>query len=343
MKYILISLLILVSISMCTGSDISQFLPGQSNNILQTGDYLYFDVDTIPSSITSGRDLTLIFQVTNNNNYDIRDLKIEAYDTCIFTGSSYYVPNEGSNNQGVLKANQSKTWKWVWKAGETRLEKNCDIKIKAEYKASFSLQQDIVVLSQDEYLSRQTKGTLNSIPANSGCSDSPLRIDLTFPESMPFIEDTLGYSMTIDYYNTGDGFLSVNKNEINITESENIEMDTDCNGYFSNGELRFINNKAPKTTCYFETNDIDQPISIETMEITADYTYMIDRIVSVKVGPSNTVTINTPSSEEQGTKCADMFTNSIGQCVDSNRCIATCNYMASDCQAEGMCCCNEVR
>lgn len=291
MKYLPILFVLLTCLCVDLPFDIPINFPTGPNVLVQGDPYLQLNVQVIPQEITEERDITLIFELKNNNNYDIRDVSVRAYDTCIFTGDDYdYIPNEGKADEGILKSNQSKSWKWVWTAGSTRLEKDCNIKISAEYSADFSLSQDIVVLSEDEYSARQMEGTLYTISAQSYSSKSPLDIRLSFPEKQPFVEKINNYGMEIEYYNVGDCFLTVYDSDIVITEPDNINIVECVGGSVSDDKLIFINKKSSKRTCYFNTVDIDQPISIQKLQITADYTYLIDTSVSVKVIPTKTST-----------------------------------------------------
>jgi hypothetical protein len=97
--------------------------------------------------------------------------------------------------------------------------------------------------------------------------------------------------MEINYFNVGDGFLTVYNRSIAISEPDNMRI-VQCVGgaVSSDGKIVFINKKSSKRTCYFSTTVISQPISIETLSITAPYTYLIDTSVSVKVNPGGTST-----------------------------------------------------
>lgn len=279
MKYLPI-LLILIT-SLCVNIPIDLPLGGQ-NIIAQSDPYLQLNVQTIPTEIIPGRTLTLIFDITNNNNFDLDSVHIKAYDTCIFDDRGY------TEETFSLKSNQSKSWTWEWGTDPTNLEKDCEIKIKAEYSANFSLYQDMVILTRDEYLARQMAGTLNSIPASSQKSKSPLNIVLTFPEEQPFMSGTNGYSMDIEYYNVGGGFLTVLDGDVVIKEGSYIDIVECAGGSVSDGKLNFINKKSSKKTCYFNIDDIGQPILIDSMSIEAKYSYVTDTFVSVKVKPGRT-------------------------------------------------------
>ena len=338
MKYLPILLLILFT-SLCVDLpfDLPAInLPGQ-NNIGQTDPYLELNVQAIPKETVPGRKLTLVFDMTNNNNYDIRNVYVKAYDRCVFTGGEdYFIPNEGGgSNEGILRPNQTVTWSWEWNTGQTRLEKDCEIKISANYIATYSLSQDIIVMTEDEYLSRQMSGTLYNVPANSQSTKAPFDIELTFPEKQPFLAGTNKYSVYIDYYNRGNGFLTVENSEANIkiTHATNTGP-LECFGGTSTENLNFINNKAPRVTCYFDAESISQPLSIDSMTIEADYTYLVEKSVLVTVKPDKSMDVgyetNTCNSEVGG------------NCVSSSICSAdhgNCNSNPYECSGTRPCCC----
>jgi hypothetical protein len=283
MKYLLI--LAIIAVSMCVGLPIdlpSDLLPfGQQSGTVSGQDpYIQLDVEIIPKEVRPGRTLTLIFQATNNNDFDLTGVTVKAYDTCIFDD------NGQTEETFNLKPLQTEIWEWEWDTPteEIRIEKNCEIKIKAEYTALFSLYQDIVVLSRSEYRAREMQGTLHNIPIQKSASKAPLSITLTFPENQPLMEGTSGYSMFIDYYNVGDGFVTVEKEEISINMPENTGG-LNCGDYFTSGEanLRFINNKAQRTTCYFDAGSMSSPVDIRQLSIKTNYKYTIDESVFVAV------------------------------------------------------------
>jgi hypothetical protein len=287
MKYL--PILLVVFTSLCVGLPIDfgpiEDLLGQ--NTIASGDsYLQLNVQVIPQEIVPERTLTLIFDVTNSNNFNLTDVHVKAYDTCIF--------DDNGQNEEVfeyLLPNRSVTKTWEWTARDTVLEKDCEIKISARYTADYSLMQDVIVLSKDEYIARQMDGSLNSIPVQTHSTRSPFSVSLIFPENQPFLEDTSGYSMEIGYSNVGDGFLTVYEGNVSINGASNMDIEECVGGSVSSdGKINFINKKASKITCYFSTPTVSQPIVIDTMNITSKYTYLIDTSVSVRVKPTRTNT-----------------------------------------------------
>jgi len=295
MKYLLI--LAIVFISLCVGLPIELPQLGQTpitqepgvSIIDQGSPDIYLSIQTIPLEVRQGRTLTLIFEIRNKNTFDLEDVEVMAYDTCIFDYDDSSERTASYRDIDTLSPNETETWTWEWITGSTELEKDCEIKFKTEYIGNFSLFQDIAILSESEYKIRQLEGTLQNVPIRSYSSKTPLKITLTFPENQPFLEDITGYSMYIDYYNIGIGFITVNKEDIEIDIPGNIEnQELDCGDYYTsegvlNKDLRFIKNKALRTTCDFKTIKVGQPIDIKSLSLTANYKYVLDNSISVRV------------------------------------------------------------
>lgn len=364
MKYLLVLAILLTSLCVGLPIDLPE-MPGLpfdvDSTIERPGVFvidqgspdLYMSVETIPQEVKSERELTLILELRNKNEFELTNIDVEVYDPCIFSNDiTTYSPDGDS-----LHPNQTALESWDgWIAGETTLEKNCEIKINTGYNGVYSLYQDIAVLSDSEYRIRELEGTIYNVPIKSYSSSNPFYITLTFPEKQPFRSDTSSYTMHLDYYKTGIGFLDINSGDITINIPDNIiSSSIDCGDDYTNGaasnqivldkDLKFINNKALRTTCNFRTAVASGPLDIKSLSIIANYRYTIDSSVSVKVRPGTSEDMPKPStgtssSTETGTLCADVFSLSTGVCVAEGACGGTCYYQAADCQEEGMCCCN---
>jgi hypothetical protein len=305
MKYLLVLAILLTSLCVGLPLDLPEIpgLPFDTDSTTEQPGFfeidqgspdLYLRVQTIPLEVKSDRNLTMILEMRNKNDFDLTDVTVEIYDLCIFDEGTYsYSPEEGT-----LSPNETKLWRWELTAGETQLEKNCEIKIKASYNSVYHLSQDLVVLSEGEYRIRELEGTLDDVPIQRISSSNPFYISLTFPEEQPFREDTSSYSMYLDYYKTGIGFIEVNDGNITIEKPDNLRYMSceDYDGLVLNKNLRFIKNKALRTTCELETKFADGPMDIKAMEITANYKYTIDSSVSVKVRPSTAEDMPKPST-----------------------------------------------
>lgn len=282
----------IVLISLCT--DITNFpnIPflNESTQLGTSGievsnQDIYINVNALPSEVSGGSNVTLIFQITNNANYDLEDVSLNLYDTCVF--------NEvGVESIGKLKSNRTTTKSWTLKSQEITLSRDCKIKFAVSYKGKFTFYQDVVVLTQSEYNIRLSQGTLHNIPIKSSFSSSPLQISLIFSEEQPLLENT-NVDAQINYAYTGNGFIDVGAGDVIINLPSNLEVSgAGCRGDYDSGlslisPLKFINKKASPSTCTFKAKT-SQLIDIKLLTITADYKYTIDSSVPVRVKGTST-------------------------------------------------------
>jgi hypothetical protein len=227
MRYLLILAVILVSL--CAGLPEIPFINPGNTSVQQAG-LLIIDAESpdafvrvdFQPEIKTGRSENILFDIENKNNFNLENVDLTIYDPCVFTGDT-------TKNIGEIKANRSATFSLKLTAGNTDLDKDCDVKFKLSYNTEYSLFQDIAVLSQSEYEQREAAGTLNNIPIQSSSPSSPFKISLSFSGKQPFITDE-NYRINLDYYNIGNGVLEV-KN-ITIINPENLK-DFSCNDYKS--------------------------------------------------------------------------------------------------------------
>jgi hypothetical protein len=238
-------------------------------------------VEAIPSEVKSGRSETITFEIQNLNSYDLKNVNINVYDPCVFTG-------ETSRTIDIIKSNVTSKFSWTWKTEKSDIDQNCNVKFKLDYETSnsggSSYSQDIAVLSDTEYQARETAGTLNQIQIKSSYPNSPFRISLKFSDDQPFLNGE-NYYMYMDYTNAGKGFLDVKSVTINVPTNLNGFSCKDYNGGTTltlNKVLNFVGNKASTSTCSF-TASTSGPISILPLLITTDYKYSVYDAVSIKV------------------------------------------------------------
>jgi hypothetical protein len=312
MRYLLILAVVLVSL--CTGLPEIPFINSGNTSIQQAGLLIidaespdaFVRVDYQPEVIT-GRPENILFDIENKNNFNLENVDLTIYDPCVFTGDT-------TKNIGEIKANRSATFSLKLTAGNTDLDKDCNVKFKLSYNTSYSLFQDIAVLSQSEYEQREAAGTLNDIPIQSSSPSSPFKISLTLLGEQPFINGEK-YYMSINYANIGSGFIEVKKYDIGIATPTNIKDFTCSDDYIStssasasassggfsggasgrpigvvgqlpnfilNKDLIFISNRAPTSTCTF-TASTSQPMDIKSLTITASYKYVLYNSILIKV------------------------------------------------------------
>jgi len=298
MRYFLIlTIILVVMISLCTGLPFEiPGLPffGQSNETNQTQiGLLRINTDSpdalvkigaIPSELKSGRSETITFEIQNMNSYDLKNVTVNVYDSCVFTGETSKTIND-------IKKNVTSKFSWTWKTEKSDIDQNCNIKFKLDYETSnsggSSYSQDIAVLSDTEYQARETAGTLNQIQIKFSYPNSPFRISLKFSDDQPFLNGE-NYYMYMDYTNAGKGFLDVKSVTINVPANLNGFSCKDYNGGTTltsltlNKVLNFVGNKASTSTCSF-TASTSGPISILPLLITTDYKYSIYDSIPIKV------------------------------------------------------------
>jgi len=297
MKGLLISTVFLIILtSLCI--DIPTNFPinigptvNQTNNPLSVSSDsqdISFKVDVSVSDVRAGRPVQLFFETRNKQGYELRNVNVSVYDNpCLVNGEFF-------NNTPTLKANQTKMWTLSFKTDSAiEFQKNCPIKFKFSYETVYSLFQDLAILSEGEYIQRDSSGTLGNIPISSTSSNSPLNVGITFSDKQPLIVNTImsnPYFMYINYYNNGQGiFKSI---DVSITPSANMN-NLRCYLYKSEGnKLRinspssiiFIKGKATPTTCNFTTSNVAS-MDIKSLSLTANYKYVLDNSITIVVKP----------------------------------------------------------
>jgi len=291
MKYFLIlTIILVVMISLCTSLpfEIPGLTSDQSNQTQPTGRGIfiidagnpdaYIIVEAIPPEVKSGRSITVSFEIDNKNSYDLKNINIDVYDPCVFTG-------EFSKSIDVIKGNRTSLWSWIWKTEKTDIDKNCNVKLRIEYEADNTYYQDVAVLSESEYQLREIEDTLKQIPVQFSYPNSPFRVSLKFSDEQPLLNNE-NYYMYIDYTNIGGGFLDVKS--VTINAPSNIK-DISCKDYTGDTTLtlnriplNFVGNRASTSTCSF-TATTSEPVKISSLTLTSSYKYSVDGVIPIKV------------------------------------------------------------
>jgi hypothetical protein len=290
MRYFL--LIAIVAISLCVEIPFlpfSQLTPPKTlaPGVLElSNEEIYVNIKTLPTEITGGGNVTIIYQIMNKATYKLKNIILTLYDPCVF--------NNGNSKEVVinnLRPNQTNSSSWVLKSDVVNLTRDCKLKFMVKYEGIFSLFQDIAVLTSSEYNVRLLQGTLKNIPISSSSSISPLKIYLTFNEEQPFLTG-IPIDMQINYAYTGDGFINVTSGGVAIKVPDNLlGSEPSCTDYnYDSGtqtltlkkELKFINKRASSSICTFTTK-ASQMLDIKSLILTASYKYMIDGFITVKV------------------------------------------------------------
>jgi len=294
MRYFL--LIAIVAVSLCVEIP---FLPFSqvASNVLTPGtleisnEEIYVTAKALPTEVSGGNNVTLVFQVTNKAGYDLEGVGLDLYDPCVFNNGDWYVWRPGG---GTLKSNRTVSNSTTLKADPVTLDRDCELKFRVGYKGKFSLFQDIAVLTTSEYNTRLMQGTLNSLPISSSFSSSPLKISLTFTEEQPFLDGT-STDVQINYVYTGSGFINVTRGGVEIKVPENL-INPSCKDYDYNSgtqtlslnkELKFVSKRSTPSICTF-TAKASQPLDIKSLILTANYNYKIDGSIPITVRGTST-------------------------------------------------------
>jgi hypothetical protein len=290
MRYLLLIVIAIIFVSLCTEIPyISELFPiEQALGSLEVkiDSEIYIRVESIPKEVRKGRNVKITVELRNNANYNLENVRLQAYDQCIFTGDNEITIDE-------LRPNVTNLTSWEWTAGVVTLPTDCSIKFRVEYDGDFSLFQDVIVLTDSEYEMRQQAGTLHNIPIQTSSSSRPLKISVSFTEEQPLLDGT-DVSMRINYAYTGNAFMDVENGDVKITFPENLqppEEQSECKDYDISGNplllkepLKFINKRASPSICTF-TAKASQPMDIKTLSLTATYKYILDNSLLIKVKP----------------------------------------------------------
>jgi len=311
MRYLLLIVIAIIFVSLCTEIPyISDFFPIEQalgSLEVKTDSEIYIRVEAIPKEVRSGRDVKITIELRNKANYNLKNVRLLAYDTCVFDPKGEY-----EKTISELRPNVTDLTRWEWTTKEVTLPTDCPIKFRVEYDGQFSLFQDVVVLTEAEYEVRQQAGTLHNIPIQTSSSPRPLKISVSFTEDQPFLEDT-GVDMRIDYAYTGNAFMDVDDIIINV--SKNLQS-SKCEDYDISGNslllkepLKFINKRASPSICTFAAR-ASTSMDIRTLSLTATYKYILDNSILIKVKRG----ITTIPSPETCTEAGGL------QCLDEEKC-----------------------
>ena len=283
MKKLLFLILLVVLVSGCIdfgGSKASFGLSEVTNN-----PDVYIKIEASAGEIKSGRRVQLEFTVENRGDTDLNNLKVVAYDPCLFMG-------ETVKEFGLLRANRSTKWNWRWDAGDTDFDRECTVRFRTTYDTYTTMSTTTHVLSEAEYYAREDAGTLDELVSLTTATKNNLRLGLSFSEQQPFLtgESIIAY---INYNDVGAGLLNELEpgnvtidvtNNLGSGECSSYDANTDFTQFTSNARLRFVSKEAPSTTCRF-TSAATQPIESGEIRITAKYKYQFDNSLLLKVTP----------------------------------------------------------
>ncbi len=275
---LILSILAVVLVSGC----IANFTGTQQAGILnptvtsETQD-IVLKAEAVPLEVRSGKRLDLYFELDALK--DLKNVSFAVTDSCLFSGDM-----GGFENQ-ELKANRSKDFKLTLTAGIVNFDTNCQIRFRASYNSTLMAAQDIIVLSETEFLTEQRTGKISERQPNFASTDNPLQIAFSFSNPQPFENDTEEFMYM--QYSAGSGLEKLSKGSVQFTIPNNVKIT--CDDYVAGGnkltlnrDLVFIDGTAKKSTCKLTTN-AQQDVDSKTLQITANYLYAIDNSINVKI------------------------------------------------------------
>ena len=284
MKYLLLLLIPLISVSLCTQfPDIFSIPLVPEVASLGTGSQdIFISVESPSSQISAGMAAQVYFQLANMQNYSLSNVRLEVYDNSCFSDGISVKSDCGAG--GTLRKNETCTWSWRWASSPSPIDRTCTVRYKVSYSASNSILQDIAVMSESEYQSRGGVGSLQGIVLSATPAKGPLNYYLTFSEAQPFIGGRSGYTMYVNYENRGDGYFDDLTGDITLLPPSTMTI-YDCKDYTGNVLNKnpvFIRGKALRSECFFSTSDVSA-LSISAMEVRAEYTYNLYKTFTILV------------------------------------------------------------
>lgn len=240
---------------------------------------LVLKAEAVPLEVRSGKKLNMYFEMDALK--DLKDLSVTITDICLFSG---YL---GGFNTQEFKEGSIKDFKISLTAGKVDFDTNCQIRFRTSYNAIFAAAQDIIVLSESEFLTEQRTGKINERVAQFVSTDNPLQITFSFSNPQPFENDTEEF-MHIQY-SASSGLEKLSKGSVQFTAPNNVKITcddytADGNKFTLNRDLVFIDGMAKKSTCKLTTN-AQQDADLKTLQITTNYLYKIDNSINVKIKP----------------------------------------------------------
>ncbi|MEM5804624.1 MAG: hypothetical protein QXU82_02130 [Candidatus Aenigmatarchaeota archaeon] len=264
---------------------------GQGNNVIQ--EVLRIDVvgggvedisirAEMPEFARPDRDFNLHLLVTPA--VDINNMDIVFYDRC---GGLFAPKNSDEFKEGLMLANRTKAYETTWTMGQTQVDK-CTVRFKTAYTSNMTLSQGIVTLTEAEWFEREQQGTRKDIAVASYRTTNPLRIDVSFSQDQPLIEQAT-IRMYLDYADDGTGIIrNLQPGDVKIKLPGNLEL-VGCDDYALSGgalalnkQKSFINKKASRSTCEVRTK-AGQIVDSRVMIIEALYGYEIDSYFNVNI------------------------------------------------------------
>jgi len=276
-------LVVILLISGCVGQEGGAFVSMLNIQLIGGGPEDTVITAKVPEFARKDRDFN--WQLVVEPSVDIRDVKIEVYDTGLFE------PWEGSKGpffKDLIKANNTETFSLKYHMGDPGLAEETKIKLRMFYSSNSSISTTVAVLSEVEYFERKSAGTLGEIPITTWASTNPLKISVSWSDQQPLL-DSQEVQMYIDYQNTGKGFIEkLGPGDVYFVIPGNLEFRA-CDDYGLEGnrivlkrEIDFVQKRAKRSTCTFKAK-ASEAIDSRSIVGIAIYRYEIDEEVRVPI------------------------------------------------------------
>ena len=281
-KILVLAAAFVIIVSGCTGQDASVIQQILKIDVVTGGVEDMNIVVEMPEYARVNRNFT--WHMLATPSIGVSDFRFSVYDRC---GGLFTAMAPDSFTETSIRANRTKRFEMRYVLADTQVE-TCKVRFKTSYTSNMTMSQNIVVLEEFEWLEREDRGTRKDIPVHSYRSTNPLRMEFSFSQDQPLIEES-EVKMYIDYYDDGTGIINeLEPGDVMIKLPGNLEFIT-CDDYNIDGgmlvlnkEKKFISKKAVRSTCEFITQ-AEQVIDTRAMLVEALYTYNLDNEFEARI------------------------------------------------------------
>ena len=88
MRYLLLIVIAVIFVSLCTEipyiSDLFPIEEALGSLEIKTDSEMYMRVEAIPKEVRSERNVKITVELRNKANYNLKNVKLQAYDPCVF-------------------------------------------------------------------------------------------------------------------------------------------------------------------------------------------------------------------------------------------------------------------
>ena len=289
---IIMSIFLVVLISGCTG------FPGVDHTgagFLGFGEPDYteheeisIDVETFPTSVRSGRNMDVVFDLVNSGNTTPENIQLRMVDICSFQGLT-----EPDSVDDKLEPGDKTILDFEYQAPEVSMGKRCDMKYRVSYESLAHATFSVNIMDEDEYITRERMGNLaEESNVRYEKTRTPVEIVAEISQEQPILEGD-DFLVHIHLENKGDGFVVDNVIEggdVEMYYPDDIlefggcqDMDTDDKPIVFE-DMRFRNGRTPRVSCRFSTDSVDL-VETATFRMDVDYTYVKDGSFFVNIEP----------------------------------------------------------